>query len=174
MDKFLNNVMDDRFALRANGGSPYSKASSRPAIDLAIDAYLAGVGSQSDAKVLDPAFKEAAMDHIKVFMFGGHDTSSSTICYIVYELSRHPETLARVRKEYDDVFGSDTSQNSAKIKEDPCIIKRLLYTTAIIKETLRLWPPGSSVRMGQPGHFLHLEGKQYPTEGQSVRHLNFS
>ena len=68
-------------------------------------------------------------------------------------------------KEYDDVFGPDINQTAARIKKDSYLINKLPYTVAIIKETLRLWPPASSVRKGVPGFWLHYEGKQYPTEG---------
>ena len=122
-------------------------------------------GRTTDNKVDEALFQKSAMDHIKVFMFAGHDTTSSTICYVAYALSKHPECSAKFRQECNEVFGSDTSQTAAKIKADPHIINRLPYTVAIVKEALRLWPAASSVRMGQPGFFLHFEGKQYPTEG---------
>ena len=105
------------------------------------------------------------MGHIKVFMFAGHDTTSSTICFAAYELAEHPEAMQKVRHEYDEVFGTDVSETAQKIKDDPYIINRLPYTAAVIKEVLRLWPPASSVRMGEPGFFLNYEGKKYPTKG---------
>lgn len=63
------------------------------------------------------------------------------------------------------MFGSDVTQTARRIKEDPYLINKLPYTVAIIKETLRLWPPASSVRIGEPGFFIHHDGKQYPTDG---------
>jgi len=135
-----------------------------------------GVKDKTDTsgaeKGLDPAFKTAALDHIKVFMFGGHDTTSSTICYVAYALSRHPEALKKVRQEYDEVFGPEVWQTAARIKEDPYIINKLPYTVAIVKECLRLWPPASSVRVGGPGQFVHYDGKQYPIEGDWIRRLS--
>jgi len=181
MNRFLNRVMDERFAARSQNGAAGSKERTRPVIDLALDAYINGKGAQGvkdkadtsgAGKGLDPAFKTAALDHIKVFMFGGHDTTSSTICYVAYALSRHPEALKKVRQEYDEVFGPEVWQTAARIKEDPYIINKLPYTVAIVKECLRLWPPASSVRVGGPGQFVHYDGKQYPIEGDWIRRLS--
>ena len=48
------------------------KKNARPIIDLALDAYGKDVGTTSaKGENIDPAFKAAAMDHIKVFMFAG-------------------------------------------------------------------------------------------------------
>ena len=163
MDNFLKNVMNDRFLSRGNKHN--GKPRSRPVIDLAFDEYQRGAGVSGRVKSINPLFMDAAMQHVKVFMFGGHDTSSSTICYIAYELFKSPAALSKLLAEFDEVFGTDVSQTAAKIRADPHIINRLPYTLAVIKETLRLWPPASSVRTGQPGFFVHYDGKQYPTEG---------
>ena len=179
MNKFLGKVMDDRFAAgfgnKATVNGKDGKKQPRPIVDLALEAYTKEFGtSAATAGKIDPAFRAAMMDHIKVFMLAGHDTTSSTICYAAHALSKHPESLAKVLKEYDDVFGSDVTQTATRIKEDPYLINKLPYTVAIIKETLRLWPPASSVRKGEPGFFIHYDGKQYPTEDFMVWPLVFA
>lgn len=166
MDQWLGKIMDERFTSSTHGNPREVKKNARPVIDLALDAYAKEFGTSAEkAGKIDLAFRAAAMDHIKVFLFAGHDTTSSTICFAAYALSNHPDALAKVLKEYDDVFGSDVTQTAARIKEDPYLINKLPYTVAIIKETLRLWPPASSVRKGVPGLFLQYDGKQYPTDG---------
>ena len=165
MHKFLGDVMNDRFIKGYENQSKDKKKHARPIIDLAFDAYMKDYGGARSTKTLDPAFKEAAMDHIKTFMFAGHDTTSSTICYMVHAMAEHPEALEKVLQEYDEVFGPDVTQTAARIKEDPYLLNRLPYTTAIMKEALRLWPPASGVRQGEPGVYINHDGKQYPTEG---------
>ena len=165
MDRFVSKVMDERFATRP--GSKAINGSSkrnRPVIDLALDAYLEEEGNKS--ATIDATFKRFAMDQIKIFMFAGHDTTSSTICYIAYVLSKYPDAMEKVLQEYNQVFGNDVEQTAQRIKEDPYLLNKLPYSVAIIKEILRLYPPGSSARMGQPGFFLNYNGKQYPTEGR--------
>ena len=165
MHRYLTSIMSERFALRYSDCAKKEKKRSRPAIDLALDAYLEESSGEDETK-LKKAFMREAMDHVKVFMFGGHDTTSSTICYVAYALAAHPECLGKFRQECDEVFGPDISQTANKIKEDPYMINRLTYSAAIIKECLRLWPAVSSVRIGEAGFSLQHKGKQYPTEGQ--------
>lgn len=46
-------------------------------------------------------------------------------------------------------------------------MNQLDYTLAIIKETLRLWPPASGVRIGQKGFFIKdpVSGQMIDTDG---------
>ena len=141
-----------------------SSKRSRPVIDLALDTYLEEEGNKSTT--VDATFKRFAMDQIKIFMFAGHDTTSSTICYIAYVLSKHPSAMAKALREYDEVFGKDAEQTAQRIRDDPYLLNKLPYSVAIIKEILRLYPPASSVRKGQPDCFLNHDGKQYPTDGE--------
>ena len=167
MDRFVGQAMEERFSARPNEeANGYVTKRNRPVIDLALDAYHEEEGVKHTSTGIDATFKRFAIDQIKTFLFAGHDTTSSTICYIAYVLSKHPEALRKVRQEYDEVFGTDVEQTPQLIRTDPHLLNKLPYTVAIIKEILRLYPPASSVRKGLPGFFLHHDGKQYPTEGK--------
>ena len=58
------------------------------------------------------------------------------------------------------------------IKKDPYLIIKVPYTVAINQEILRLYPPASSVRKGQPGRFLPQDGKQRLTEGMRQKKIH--
>lgn len=161
MRRFISRVMDRRFASRS--GVDAKKKKTRPVIDLALDAYL----KETNSDTMDTTFKRIAIDQIRTFMFAGHDTTSSAICYIAYMLYKYPEALQKVRQEYDEVFGTDVTQTAEAIKKDPYLLNKLPYSVAIIKEILRLFPPASTVRNGVPGFFLQYDGKHYPTEGKT-------
>lgn len=161
MDRYLSKVLNDRFAVRSKQDILRAGKKNRPVIDIALDAYLEeGHKETGNVKSFDAEFLRIAIDQMKVFMFAGHDTTSSTICYAAHALSQHPDCLRRLRQEYDDVFGKDVSKTAQVIKEDASLLNKLPYTFAVIKEVLRLWPPASSVRLGQKGFFLHYDGKQ--------------
>lgn len=80
MNKFLGKVMDERFATAYRNTPERNEKSGRrqprPVIDLALDAYMKEFGTNAaQAGKIDPAFRAAMMDHIKVFLFAGHDTT---------------------------------------------------------------------------------------------------
>lgn len=141
MDTYIGDLLDKRFATRSTRGK------KKHVIDLALETYLKE-NNVNDTSKLDPKFKDAALRNIKVFIFAGHDTSSSTICYCHYQLSRHPAALARLRKECEDIFGTDVSQTGAMIKADPYLLNKMRYGDAVVRETLRIFPPGNTVRAG--------------------------
>jgi cytochrome P450 len=73
-------------------------------------------------------------DQIMHLLFGGHDTTSSTLSFLLYELARHPEVLERVLDEQRAVLG----------ERDPAaaqLLDGLPYLSMVIDETLRLYPP---------------------------------
>ena len=43
-------------------------------------------------------------DQMMTLLFAGHDTSTSTVSFLVYELARHPDVAARLRREVDGVL----------------------------------------------------------------------
>jgi cytochrome P450 len=73
-------------------------------------------------------------DQAMHLLFGGHDTSSSTLSFLVYELAGHPEVARRVRAEQDRVLGG----RSPTVDE---LTSELPELHMALDETLRLYPP---------------------------------
>ncbi|TLD06817.1 hypothetical protein E2P81_ATG10509, partial [Venturia nashicola] len=161
MNRYIGRLLDERFSSRASRTEATGGKRQKYVIDLALEAYLKELKSSTNDDdttkhtSMDPAFRSAAIANIKTFLFAGHDTTSSTICYAYYYLSQNPSMLSRIRAEHDDIFGPDPTQTSSLLKENAHLINKLDYTTAVIKESLRMQPPASTVRMGQEGFFLH-------------------
>jgi cytochrome P450 len=103
---------------------------------------------------------EVTCDQLTTFIFAGHDTTGTAIACAFYELSRSPHTLRAVRAELDELFGPDCSPEAVAAcliaKGGDELIQKIPYTSAVLKETLRLWPPGATARMSQPGDGLQL------------------
>ncbi|KAK4908195.1 hypothetical protein LTR49_022881 [Elasticomyces elasticus] len=176
MKEYIGRVLDERFASRADSVDPsYKRQRKRAIIDLALEAHQGQPmdGRKHSAKGVEPAmdseFRRMAITQIRTFIFAGHDTTSSTICYAVYELQRHPKCLDRIREEHDKVLGP-VGQTAQKIKESPHILNRLQYTLAVLRETLRVWPAASAVRTGSPGFTIRdpRTGELYPAEGMML------
>ncbi|KAI4125791.1 MAG: hypothetical protein LQ338_004071 [Usnochroma carphineum] len=164
MNSYLDKLLEERFAARKQEEKSQSTKRAKPIIDLALDTYL-NETQQNETSTLPAPFKRSAIDQFKTFLFAGHDTTSSTACYIIHLLNKHPDALERVCKEHDEVLGLDTTTAAQAISDDPHILNRLPYSLAVIKEVLRLRPAASTVRKGERDVVIDLDGKKYPTEG---------
>ncbi|KAB5566920.1 cytochrome P450 [Coniochaeta sp. 2T2.1] len=136
------------------------------AVNLAVRGYMKSQGDTALEKV-DPVFLDTAVEHIKMFLFAGIDTTASTVSFAYFFLYSHPDALAEIRREHDSVFGSTVSQAAELISRTPTLLNKLPYTLAVIKEVLRLCPPFGTARAGGPGFFLtNPETRQrFPTDG---------
>lgn len=89
---------------------------------VAKDAETGGV--MTEAQVLD---------EVKSLILAGHETTSLTLSWAFYQLSRNPDVAARLVDEVTRVLGG-----RVPTAED---LGRLEYTRAVFFETMRLYPP---------------------------------
>jgi cytochrome P450 len=61
-------------------------------------------------------------------------------------LHQHPNIARRVRAEHDDIFSSDRNITLQLLKTNPERLNQLVFTLAVIKETLRLFSMGVILR----------------------------
>ncbi|AUB35397.1 Cytochrome P450 [Nostoc flagelliforme CCNUN1] len=73
-------------------------------------------------------------DEIITLYFAGYETTANTLCWMWLLLSYHTETRAKLEAELKRILNGRYPSISD--------VKALTYTEAIIKETLRLYPPG--------------------------------
>ncbi|MFE3188050.1 cytochrome P450 [Nocardia sp. NPDC059240] len=82
-----------------------------------------------------PRFSASEITGIFIsMMFAGHHTTSGTAAWSIIELLRHPEVLASVVAELDELFsdGSEVSHHA---------LRQIPQLEAVLKEALRLHPP---------------------------------
>jgi cytochrome P450 len=72
-------------------------------------------------------------DEMITILLAGHETTASTLSWTWYLLGRHPEVAERVAAEAADVLG-DREPGGGDLP-------RLQYTTMVIQEVMRLYPP---------------------------------
>ncbi len=166
MNKYVSRELKTRMANRTGSESVQTAKRTRTVIDLALDAYVTESLGEQTNQGMDSTFQKFAMSQIKLFLFSGHDTTSSSVCYLFYVLSANPTALSRVRTEHDEVFGSDLDETPSVVTQNPFLLNQLPYTLAVIKETLRMYPAVSSTRAGEPGFDVtDDQGHRFPTDG---------
>ncbi|KAF2259367.1 cytochrome P450 [Lojkania enalia] len=150
-----------------------SDVKSKSVMALTVESYK--TDKEGKISKLDSHFATFASHQVRLFLFAGHDTTTSVLVYVYHMLHEHPEALARVRKEHSKVFGTDPRFAAPKLRDSPALLNQIPYTLAVIKETMRLYPPSGALREGVPGACLSdLNGTQYPTNGCIVSQLHYA
>lgn len=132
-----------------------------------------------DQPELKPAALQETADQIKTFIFAGHDTTSSTLQWAFYELSRTPNALSKVCNELDEVLGPNTDPKAVAdtlLARGEDALQRLTYLSAVIKEILRLYPAAGGARMApkDSGFYVHDDdGNQWCTDGIVMYNCHF-
>lgn len=89
--------------------------------------------SATDAETGERMSDKQLRDELLTLVLAGHETTANALSFLFYLLSRHPDVRRRVVAEADEVLGG-----RAPTLAD---LKRLEYTTMVIEETMRLYPP---------------------------------
>jgi cytochrome P450 len=74
-------------------------------------------------------------DEVMTLLFAGHDTATSTISFMFYELARHPEIVDRLLAEQDRELAGGRPTPSQLLSGELTELERVL------DETLRKYPP---------------------------------
>ncbi|KAG9242824.1 cytochrome P450 [Calycina marina] len=104
-------------------------------------------------------------------LFLAADVSSMVLTYIFCHIAQDPEVATQLREEHDAVFPGDGNATLRALSENPSKIKELHYTTAVIKESMRLRPPGTAGTKAPNGQTTTHNGTEFNLDGFYV-HLN--
>jgi cytochrome P450 len=96
-------------------------------------ARLASARDEDGAPMSDEQLRDEAV----TMLLAGHETTALTLSYAVYLLSQNPDVAARARAEVDLQLGG----RPAAIAD----LSQLKYTDAIVRESLRLYPPAFAI-----------------------------
>ncbi|EAS35749.1 cytochrome P450 alkane hydroxylase [Coccidioides immitis RS] len=71
-------------------------------------------------------------DQLVAILLAGRDTTAATLSFCIFELSRHPAVVQRLRNEIETVCGNRKPTYSE--------LKEMKYLNAVLNETMRLYP----------------------------------
>jgi cytochrome P450 len=74
-------------------------------------------------------------DEVMTLLFAGHDTTTSTVSFMFYELARHPEIVARLVAEQDRELPAGRPTQTQLVSGE------LAELEMVLEETLRKYPP---------------------------------
>ncbi|KAJ0317782.1 hypothetical protein COL5a_010970 [Colletotrichum fioriniae] len=174
LDQYLSAEIDKRLTGRSESLSNSNDTTrSKSIASLFIDDYLKESGEENLGKRehanTTQKIKHIITPQVRLFLFAGHDTTSSTLLYCYYLLSQNPEIVSRIIAEHNEVFGTDPSQVHDKIRKDPQLLNMIPYTVAFIKEVLRIFAPAGAMRQGRSDvQIVDADGRVLPTEGCNV------
>ena len=127
MHKFTRDVIDAKLS------SSQSETGSRRKAFLDM---LVGAVDENGRELT----AEEIQEEVDTFMFAGHDTSALALTWAVYLLGRHPEAQEKLFDEINESFGG---QLDCDVSLDQ--ISTLEYLDLVVKEVLRLYPPGPGI-----------------------------
>ncbi len=100
-----------------------------------------------------PMPDELLIDNLLTFIEAGHETTAKALTWTLYLLARSPHWQRRIREEINTVCGKEPVSAAH--------IEGLTQTTAVLKESMRLYPPASVLTRETAGPVelggVHLE-----------------
>ena len=81
----------------------------------------------------EPMSEQQVLDESLILFVAGHETSANALSWILYLLSQNAQALGELRREVDNQLGAEIP--------DFTKLPQLIYTTQVIEESLRLFPP---------------------------------
>lgn len=130
----------------------------------------------------EPKYSLQAMaDNLKTFLFAGHDTTAITALWAFYYIYTMPSIHSKFIKEIEAVYGlpknltpsEQTSRILSMICESPeKTVYAMPYTSAILKETLRVHSPAGASRYLNPSDDaklrLRFKSHDYSVAGHTL------
>jgi cytochrome P450 len=95
-------------------------------LSLLLDAHDEDGNTLSDLQV---------RDEVMTLLFAGHDTTTSTVSFMFFELARHPHIVARLQAEQDAQLEGGCPRPEQLIRGE------LAQLELVLDETLRKYPP---------------------------------
>ncbi|KAI9496805.1 cytochrome P450 [Zychaea mexicana] len=151
----LIDLLDDlanqkrKLLTEASNNKVDAPQSEKDLLTLMLEAELNGEGSWT---------RQDLRHNMALFFSAGHDTTSHSLAFCLYELAANQDVQEKARQESFAVFGDELIDVSPTLED----CKKLPYIDQIIKETLRMHPPFNEINPRIAEEDLELGGTLIP------------
>ncbi len=98
-----------------------------------FDDLLSMLLEVEDADTAERMSDKQLRDEVLTIFIAGHETTANALAFTFYLLAKHPDVKKRMQQEVAQVL------NGAELTYE--LLNKLEYTTMVIKESMRLYPP---------------------------------
>jgi cytochrome P450 len=98
-----------------------------------FDDLLSMLMEVEDADTAERMSDKQLRDEVLTIFLAGHETTANAMAFTFYLLAKHPDVKQKVQQEVSAVL------NSGPLTYE--LLNKLEYTTLVIKESMRLYPP---------------------------------
>ncbi|HIA12895.1 MAG TPA: cytochrome P450 [Flavobacteriales bacterium] len=123
LDDVINKIIDDRLSGAETGACLSDRQED-------LLSMLIGAEDEDTGEKMP---KEQLRDEVMTIFVAGHETTANALTWTLYLLSTHSSVMTKLKAELDEVLDGRTPglEDSRSLK----------YTTQVIEESMRLYPP---------------------------------
>jgi cytochrome P450 len=81
------------------------------------------------------------LGEIMTFILAGHETSTNTLTFLLYELARNPQKQKKLQQELDEYITPETCPDGHPSLNQ---VTKMEYLNNCLRESMRLWPTASA------------------------------
>ncbi|ESW18599.1 hypothetical protein PHAVU_006G054200 [Phaseolus vulgaris] len=147
-DRIMQRIIDDHREAKSRA----AQAQGEQVEDDLVDVLM-----KEEFGLSDNSIKAVILD----IYGGGSETSSITITWAMAEMIKNPRVMKKVQSEVREVFGKEGGPNESDMEN-------LKYLKSVVKETLRLHPPGPLLLPRESGQACEIKGYHIPIKSKII------
>ncbi|KAF2228137.1 cytochrome P450 [Elsinoe ampelina] len=157
----IQQKIDERRDLLTREKVAVDKKNPYSILDLMLREYVK-VDEKGEPQQVPQSELDLLLTNIKALLLGGSGTTTDTLCFAYMLLSTHPRVLQNLRDEHTRVFAPTHDATLSILRSHPSKLSDLVYTQAVIREVLRMFPVGFNPRGAHADSTLTHNSTTYP------------
>ncbi|KAJ2916319.1 hypothetical protein MD484_g4089, partial [Candolleomyces efflorescens] len=146
--QLMSRFSQKRNLVHARHTAKLANAVAKELVETKAEALLQGKGNRDILSLLVKAnasensdtklTEEEIYAQMRTILLAGHETSATTLCWVLLELARHPEVQQRLRQEIRDTEQAIRARGGSDFTASD--LDNMSYLHAVIKESMRYHP----------------------------------